>query len=362
MSLLVLAEAQLAFGHLPLLDRTSFALETGERLGLIGRNGTGKSSLLKILAGLAHLDDGSLQIQQGLRIRYVAQEPELSPECSVFEAVSQGLTDIRALRHQYESLTLDPSAHQALDAIQSQLDTLGGWSWEQRVQETLDRLGLDGPAPVSSLSGGQRKRVSLAQALVTQPDVLLLDEPTNHLDLEMRDSLLLALQEFPGAVVVVSHDRALLGSVCDEFVLVSAGRVAPFDGDLADYAAWLAERQQAVAPMGGTPAGAAVGAATGEAVGAGRPSGAAERKDRKRQEADARNVLAPLRAELRAVEAELETLSAERRRLEQRLADPAFYASADPGIKTLPATHAALLVKLAAAEDRWLELSERLTN
>ena len=243
MSLLVLAEAQLAFGHLPLLDRTSFALETGERLGLIGRNGTGKSSLLKILAGLAHLDDGSLQIQQGLRIRYVAQEPELSPECSVFEAVSQGLTDIRALRHQYESLTLDPSAHQALDAIQSQLDTLGGWSWEQRVQETLDRLGLDGPAPVSSLSGGQRKRVSLAQALVTQPDVLLLDEPTNHLDIQSIEWLESLLCSHPGAMIIITHDRRFLDAVCTGILELDRGQLQRFPGRFKDY---LVQKEQAL--------------------------------------------------------------------------------------------------------------------
>ena len=212
MSLLVLADAQLAFGHLPLLDHTGFALETGERLGLIGRNGTGKSSLLKILAGLSQLDDGTLQIQQGLRMTYVAQEPVLNPEHSVFEAVALGLSDIQSLREKYEALAIDPEAHDALDAIQSELDARGGWSWEQRVQETLDRLGLEGDALVGRLSGGQRKRVSLAQALVTQPDVLLLDEPTNHLDLEACVWLEEHLANYSKCLLVVSHSQVRMRS------------------------------------------------------------------------------------------------------------------------------------------------------
>ena len=335
--LLDLDRVAVGYHDRPVLDEVRLSVAPGARIGILGRNGAGKSTLMRTLAGELTPQSGSRTFAPDLESGFFAQ---------------------------LEVDQLDVSGTAMLELGRRGGREAAGWS-EQQKRDHLGHFGFVGDRPFEPLrhfSGGERARLSLAILVARRPNLLLLDEPTNHLDLEMRDSLLLALQEFPGAVVVVSHDRALLGSVCDEFVLVSAGRVAPFDGDLADYAAWLAERQQAVAPMGGTPAGAAVGAATGEAVGAARPSGAAERKDRKRQEADARNVLAPLRAELRAVEAELETLSAERRRLEQRLADPAFYASADPGIKTLPATHAALLVKLAAAEDRWLELSERLTN
>ncbi|MEY2776345.1 MAG: hypothetical protein RLY30_443 [Pseudomonadota bacterium] len=243
MSLLVLSEAQLAFGHLPLLDRTGFALETNERLGLIGRNGTGKSSLLKILAGLSALDDGTLQIQQGLRMTYVAQEPVLKPELSVFEAVSQGLALVRDLRLQYETLALDPNAHEALDSIQGQLDTLGGWSWEQRVQETLDRLELDGQAQVSSLSGGQRKRVSLAEALVTEPDVLLLDEPTNHLDIQSIEWLESLLCSHKGAMVMITHDRRFLDAVCTGILELDRGQIQRYPGRFKDY---LVQKEQAL--------------------------------------------------------------------------------------------------------------------
>lgn len=243
MSLLVLADAQLAFGHLPLLHHTGFSLEVGERLGLIGRNGTGKSSLLKILAGLASLDDGSLQMQQGLRRTYVAQEPTLAPELSVFEAVSEGLTPERMLRQRFEALSLDPSAHAELDEIQGQLDARGGWSWEQRVQESLDRLGLDGPAPVSSLSGGQRKRVSLAQALVTQPDVLLLDEPTNHLDIQSIEWLESLLCSHPGAMIIITHDRRFLDAVCTGILELDRGQLQRFPGRFKDY---LVQKEQAL--------------------------------------------------------------------------------------------------------------------
>ena len=171
-------DAQLAFGHVALLDRAQFSLERLERVGLIGRNGTGKSSLLKILAGLERLDDGTLQYQQGLRIAYVAQEPELTPEHTIFESVSDGLAHVRALIDKFER------GEPPLAQLQDEIESLNGWTWQQRVDETLARLKLDGSRRVKTLSGGMAKRVALAQALVSAPDVLLLDEPTNHLDLD----------------------------------------------------------------------------------------------------------------------------------------------------------------------------------
>jgi ATP-binding cassette subfamily F protein uup len=243
MSLLVLANAQLAYGHLPLLNRAGFALESGERLGLIGRNGTGKSSLLKVLAGHTSLDDGTLQIQQGLSMTYVAQEPSLKAEQTVFESVSEGLATVRSLRERYESLALDPTDHDALDAIQSQLDALGGWSWEQRVQETLDRLGLEGTERISSLSGGQRKRVSLAQALVTAPDVLLLDEPTNHLDIQSIEWLESLLCSHKGALILITHDRRFLDAVCTGILELDRGALQRYPGRFKDY---LVQKEQAL--------------------------------------------------------------------------------------------------------------------
>ena len=180
MALITLLNAHLAFGHVPLLDGADFSLDLAERVGLIGRNGTGKSSLLRILGGLEQADDGVLQVQQGVRITYVAQEPVLDEAATVFATVSAGLAAVIALREQYEQ-TAD---HHALDTLQSQIEALDGWNWEQRVSETLQRLRLPADALIGALSGGTRKRVALAQALVTQPDVLLLDEPTNHLDMD----------------------------------------------------------------------------------------------------------------------------------------------------------------------------------
>ena len=169
MALIVLTDAKLAFGHVDLLANTAFSLESGERVGLIGRNGTGKSSLLKILAGIEKMDDGLLQYQQGLRIAYVPQEPLFEANESIFEAVSKGVAKAKALREEYEALSVgewDDASHHRLDEVQSQLEALSGWNWEQRVHETLDRLHLDAEAKINTLSGGTKKRVALARALV----------------------------------------------------------------------------------------------------------------------------------------------------------------------------------------------------
>ncbi len=241
MSLITLSEAQLAFGHVALLDRTGFALETQERIGLIGRNGTGKSSLLKILAGLEHLDDGRLQVGQDLRITYVAQEPLLNAGHTVFEAVSQGLASIQALRAEYESLghqvsqNDDQLAHQRLDELQSALDAAGGWQWEQRVEQTMARLGLNPGSRIGELSGGLKKRVALAQALVTNPDVLLLDEPTNHLDVQSIEWLEELLLAFKGAMVFITHDRRFLDRVATSILALDRGQLKKYPGNFADY-------------------------------------------------------------------------------------------------------------------------------
>jgi ABC transport system ATP-binding/permease protein len=238
MALIVLNDAKLAFGHVDLLANTQFSLESSERIGLIGRNGTGKSSLLKILAGLEKLDDGSLQYQQGLRMAYVAQEPIFDPVETVFHAVSQGVAEVKALREEYEELSVaewNDDSHHRLDEIQSQLESMSGWNWEQRVHETLDRLHLDPDIAIGALSGGNRKRVALAQALVAVPDVLFLDEPTNHLDLDSITWLEELLKAFKGSVVLITHDRAFLDAVSTQIVELDRGILRSYPGNFTAY-------------------------------------------------------------------------------------------------------------------------------
>ncbi|MBU3599471.1 ATP-binding cassette domain-containing protein [Polynucleobacter sp. 30F-ANTBAC] len=238
MALIVLTNAKLAFGHVDLLANTSFSLESGERMGLIGRNGTGKSSLLKILAGLEKLDDGTLQYQQGLRMAYVAQEPVFDSQETVFDAVAKGVTEVKALREEYEELSVaewNDDSHHRLDEIQSKLEAMSGWNWEQRVHETLDRLHLDPAIAIGALSGGNRKRVALAQALVAVPDVLFLDEPTNHLDLDSITWLEELLKAFKGSVVLITHDRAFLDAVSTQIVELDRGILRSYPGNFSAY-------------------------------------------------------------------------------------------------------------------------------
>lgn len=238
MALIVLTDAKLAFGHVDLLANTAFTLESGERVGLIGRNGTGKSSLLKILAGLEKLDDGLLQYQQGLRIAYVPQEPIFEAHETVFDAVSKGVSQAKSLREEYEALSVgewDDASHERLDELQSSLEALSGWNWEQRVHETLDRLHLQADMKITALSGGTKKRVALAQALVAVPDVLLLDEPTNHLDLDSIAWLEELLKEYQGSVLLITHDRAFLDAVCTQIVELDRGILRTYPGNFSAY-------------------------------------------------------------------------------------------------------------------------------
>ena len=240
MALITLLDAQLAFGHVPLLDHADFSLLESERVGLIGRNGAGKSSLLKILGGLEKTDDGTLQLQQNLRVAYVAQEPALDMDSDVFTAASQGLAPVIALRDLY----LSGAEGLDLDALQSQIEAFDAWNWEQRVEETLHRLHLDRDARVGSLSGGTRKRVALAQALVAAPDVLLLDEPTNHLDLDSIEWLEQLLIDFKGSVVTVTHDRSFLNRVATRIVELDRGKLGSYPGNFEQY---LAQKEEQLA-------------------------------------------------------------------------------------------------------------------
>jgi ATP-binding cassette subfamily F protein uup len=229
MALITLLDAQLAFGHVALLDHADFSLEAGERVGLIGRNGAGKSSLLKILGGLEHSDDGTLQVQQGLTIAYVPQEPALDADSTVFDAVRSALADVLALIDDYTHGRGD------LDALQRAIEARDGWHWEQRVQETLQRLHLAGDARIGDLSGGMRKRVALARALVRRPDVLLLDEPTNHLDIDSIEWLEELLIAFRGSAVTITHDRSFLDRVATRIVELDRGQLRSYPGNFSRY-------------------------------------------------------------------------------------------------------------------------------
>ncbi|MGA1068215.1 MAG: ribosomal protection-like ABC-F family protein [Burkholderiaceae bacterium] len=231
MALISLNQAYLAYGHVALLDHCDFSLEAQERIGLIGRNGTGKSSMLKILANMERPDDGDVQRQLGVRVAYVAQEPLLDTTHTIFESASVGLAEVKAARDKY----LSGDADSDLDRLQTIIESLDGWNWEQRVSETLQRLRLDPDRSVSELSGGMRKRVALAQALVSRPDVLLLDEPTNHLDMDAIVWLEELLIGFKGSVVTISHDRAFLNRVVTRIVELDRGKLLSYPGNFEAY-------------------------------------------------------------------------------------------------------------------------------
>jgi ATP-binding cassette subfamily F protein uup len=233
MALLTLVDAHLAYGHVPLLDGAALALEAGERVALIGRNGAGKSSLLKILAGQERPDDGTLQVQGGLRRVYVAQEPLFASGATVFDAVADGVAEVRELRARFERHATGDD----MDAVQTRLEALDGWTWEQRVEQALQRLRLDPAAAVEALSGGTKKRVALARALVAEPELLLLDEPTNHLDIDAIEWLQGLLVSWRGALVIVSHDRAFIDAVATRIVELDRGVLRSYPGSFATYEA-----------------------------------------------------------------------------------------------------------------------------
>ncbi|MES2561964.1 MAG: ATP-binding cassette domain-containing protein [Pseudomonadota bacterium] len=241
MPLLTLAQACLAFGDAPLLDHSDLSLDAGERVALIGRNGSGKTSLLKVLAGQRSLDDGKLWRKPELRLAFVAQEPPLDLEHSVFEAVASGFGALQTTLTEYHKLThgLTPTTTQAeLDRmyeLQHRLDHGDGWRINSRVEALIDRLALPADAIVRELSGGYRKRVALAQALAIEPEVLLLDEPTNHLDIAAIEWLQGLLKDYAGAVLFVTHDRRFLDEVATRVIELDRGVLSSFPGSYADY-------------------------------------------------------------------------------------------------------------------------------
>ena len=243
MPFITLDNASLAFGHHALLDHASFQLDAGERVGLIGRNGAGKSSLLKAIAGTIKLDEGTVWRAPNTRVVYVPQEPELDATHTVFEAVAEGLGSLQQTIIDYHQVTHDMGMPDAdIDALmtkmqhlQHELDIQNGWVAQSRVETVLSRLKLDADALISTLSGGWRKRVALGRALVAEPEVLLLDEPTNHLDLEAIEWLEGLLLGFTGSVLFITHDRRFLDSLATRITELDRGILTDFIGNFTQY-------------------------------------------------------------------------------------------------------------------------------
>jgi len=252
MPYITLDKAALAYGHVALLDHVDFQLDEGERVGLIGRNGGGKSSMLKVLAAQAALDDGIVWRAPGVRICYVSQEPALNADSSVFDEVARGLGDLHQIITDYHHLShqlAEPDADydtllEAMQPLQTKLEAQNGWAVQARIETAIQRLELNAESRVGDLSGGVRKRVALAQALVAEPDVLILDEPTNHLDFASIEWLEGLLNNFHGSVLFVTHDRRFLDNVTTRIVELDRGNLASFPGN---FAAYLRTKEQMLA-------------------------------------------------------------------------------------------------------------------
>jgi len=322
--LLALENQSAGYDGRAILEKVSLTLAPGARVAILGRNGAGKSTYMKLLAGQLPGLAGTRTEARDLRIGYFAQ-------------------------HQLEQL----SAH---DSPLANLKRAGGElaarATEQELRDFLAGFGFRGDRvfePVAPFSGGEKARLVLALTAFLRPNLLLLDEPTNHLDLEMRQALAVALQDYEGAVVLVSHDRHLLRTVADEFVVVHQGRATPFDGDLEDYAKWLDETAEAIT----VPA--------AEIAPLPNAASAESRKQRKREEAERRNRLTPLKAKIARYDQELAKLAEQSAAVQAGLAAPDIYAAASKDrLKELLAQQAQLARDTERVETAWLEASEEL--
>ena len=252
MPLLHLKNIALAFGDVALLDHVDFAIEANERIALIGRNGAGKSSLLKILAGEAKADDGVVAKSAETKVALVLQEPDFDDSLTVFDAVASGLGEVARDLIAYHEAThrATHGDHDALDDMakwQTRLEANNGWQLNNRVSQMLSRLGMDEDLHISALSGGMKKRVALARGMVTNADLLLLDEPTNHLDIDGIAWLEEAVKTYAGAVLVISHDRRFLENIATRIVELDRGQLVSYPGSFSEYQRRKAESLNAEA-------------------------------------------------------------------------------------------------------------------
>lgn len=246
MALLKFTNVSLAYGLIPLLDKISFQVDKGERVCIIGRNGTGKSSLLSLVKGNSFPDDGEIWRAPSLKIGELPQELPKADERIVFDVVAEGVTGVGELLARYHQLSQQVDAHSLneLMKVQQELEAKDGWRLQQLVDTTLTRLQLPAHKTLANLSGGWRRRVLLAQALVAEPDLLLLDEPTNHLDVGAIDWLENALKDFKGAILFITHDRAFLQHLATRIVELDRGHLIDWQGD---YTSFLSHKEQQLA-------------------------------------------------------------------------------------------------------------------
>lgn len=321
--LLKMDNVQAGYADKTILSNINFQLLPGSRIGLLGRNGAGKSTLIKLLSGELTPKSGEVWYANGVSLGYFAQ-------------------------HQLETLRPQDSPLQHL----VRLDPLVP---EQKLRDFLGGFGFHGDKALEAcapFSGGEKARLVLALLVYQRPNLLLLDEPTNHLDLDMREAIVMALQDFAGAIVVVSHDRHLLSSTTDEFYLVAHGKVAPFDGDLADYYQWLQQDARQTQANLQTQNNANDAAMSNSAV---------QRKDQKRLEAELRNLLRPLKQKIDKLELQQQQLTAQLAQLEQQLADPDIYdAKQKAQLTQLLTEQSAVNSKLSATEEQWFDAQEQL--
>ncbi|MFI3196695.1 MAG: ATP-binding cassette domain-containing protein [Methylococcaceae bacterium] len=240
MPLLRLSNISIAYGTHALLKNADFQLDAGERVGLLGRNGEGKSTLMKIIAGNVLPDHGDIWRQPELRLAWLEQSPDLPDDATIYDAVAGGLGELGEWLTRYHALTLsmdydDDKALNEMGDLQHKLESHNGWHFQQRVETTLNKLDLPGELKISDLSGGWKRRVALARALVIEPEVLLLDEPTNHLDFESINWLEEQMLSFQGAVLFVTHDRSFLQKLATRIVDLDRGNLVSWAGNYDDY-------------------------------------------------------------------------------------------------------------------------------